>query len=103
MPVPQLTPAQAAERRGTAVLLDVREPEEVVEQSIPGARNIPLGQLPDRLAELDPAQPVLTVCRSGGRSQKAAALLEAAGFDVADVSGGITQWARDGQPVTPGR
>ncbi|MFE3648507.1 rhodanese-like domain-containing protein [Streptomyces sp. NPDC059101] len=73
-------------------LIDVRNPAEYAAGALPGARNIPLAALLDRLDELDPARPVVLYCRSGNRSMIAAALLEAHGFvDVSDVSGGYQE------------
>ncbi|MFF9781513.1 rhodanese-like domain-containing protein [Streptomyces nigrescens] len=70
-------------------LIDVRNPAEYEAGALPGARNIPLAGLPHRIAELDPARPVVLYCRSGNRSVIAAALLEARGFEeVCDVIGG---------------
>ncbi|WP_043264747.1 rhodanese-like domain-containing protein [Streptomyces sp. CT34] len=70
-------------------LIDVRNPAEYAEGALPGARNIPLAALLDRIGELDPDRPVVLYCRSGNRSVIAAALLEARGFDeVSDVAGG---------------
>ncbi|MGA1076339.1 MAG: rhodanese-like domain-containing protein, partial [Ilumatobacteraceae bacterium] len=57
---------------GDAQLVDVRQPEELVEGVLPGAVNIPLGELPVRVAELDRGRRVVVVCRSGGRSGRAA-------------------------------
>ena len=75
-------------------LVDVREPDEVAAGTLPGAVNIPLGQLPGRLDELDPARPVVLLCRSGGRSTQAAEFLTAAGFDdVVNLAGGMLAWA----------
>lgn len=71
-------------------LVDVREPYEVDEGTLPGALNIPLGQLPDRVGELDPSRPVVLLCRSGGRSGQAAAFLAASGFaEVTNLAGGM--------------
>lgn len=71
-------------------LVDVREPDEVAGGTLPGARNIPLGELPDRLAELDPARRVVLLCRSGNRSGAAAEFLTASGFDdVVNLTGGM--------------
>nr|WSX21071.1 rhodanese-like domain-containing protein [Streptomyces tubercidicus] len=70
-------------------LIDVRNPAEYEAGALPGARNVPLAGLPDRITELDPARPVVLYCRSGNRSVIAAALLEARGFtEVSDVIGG---------------
>ncbi len=75
------------------ILLDVREPAEHAEASIPGSVLIPLGELPDRLDELPDDREILVHCKSGGRSAKAVALLEKHGFSqVRNVTGGIDAW-----------
>ena len=96
--IPQLTPAQVADRT-EAVVLDVREAAELADGRIAGSTHIPLGQLPARAFELDRARPVITVCRSGGRSSQAARFLAGQGFDVANLDGGMTQWVADGLPT----
>jgi rhodanese-related sulfurtransferase len=71
-------------------LIDVREPGEVAGGSLPGFVNIPLGQLPSRVGELDPRRRVLLLCRSGNRSGQAAYWLAAQGFDdVVNLEGGM--------------
>ena len=71
-------------------LIDVREPDEVAGGSLPGAVNIPLGDLPSRVGELDQARRVVLLCRSGGRSTQAAEFLTASGFgDVVNLAGGM--------------
>lgn len=73
-----------------AQLIDVREPDEVAGGTLAGARNIPLGELPDRLTELDPARRVVLLCRSGNRSGAAAEFLTENGFDdVVNLTGGM--------------
>lgn len=82
-----------------AVIIDVREDGEFQEQHIPGAIHIPLGQLASRLSELEPYKnsQVITQCRSGGRSAKAADQLIAAGFtNVQNLDGGIQAWEKAG-------
>ena len=75
---------------GGAQLVDVREPDEVAAGSLPGAVNIPLGELPDRVGELDPGRGVALLCRSGARSGRAAEFLAANGFsDVVNLTGGM--------------
>lgn len=70
--------------------IDVREPDEVAAGTLPGAVNVPLGELPHRLGGLDPAKRTVVLCRSGGRSTAAAELLTAAGFtDVVNLAGGM--------------
>ena len=97
-PILQLTPAQTADRT-EAVLLDVREASELAEGRIAGSTHIPLGQLPARAFELDRSRPIITVCRSGGRSSQAAQFLAGQGYDVANLDGGMTEWAAEGRPT----
>jgi glyoxylase-like metal-dependent hydrolase (beta-lactamase superfamily II)/rhodanese-related sulfurtransferase len=77
------------------VLLDVREPGEVRAGAIDGAVAIPLGQLADRLDELDPGRRTVGLCASGVRSSVAASVLRAGGFEtVTDLHGGYEAWSR---------
>ena len=96
--IAQLTPAEAADRT-EAVVLDVREAAELPEGRIAGSTHIPLGQLSARAFELDRARPVITVCRSGGRSSQAAQFLAGQGYDVANLDGGMTRWIAEGRPT----
>jgi hydroxyacylglutathione hydrolase len=74
--------------------LDVREPAEVDEGTLPGTLNIPLGQLPTRVTELDRNRRVVVFCRSGGRSAHAARLLADVGFtDVVNLDGGMLAYS----------
>lgn len=74
-------------------LVDVRNPGEVEAGKIGDAVNIPVGQLPDRLAELDPHKPTVVYCAGGYRSSMAASLLRRTGFvDVSDLLGGYNAW-----------
>ena len=82
-----------------AILLDVREPHEWRAGHAPSARHIPLGQLAQRATELPPERCVVTVCRSGARSARAAALLCGNGRQVSNLAGGMHAWARAGLPV----
>jgi adenylyltransferase/sulfurtransferase len=75
-------------------LIDVREPYEYQIARIPGAKLIPLGDLPKRLNELDPNAEVVAHCKSGARSQKAVDLLKQSGFhNVRNMTGGILAWS----------
>jgi hydroxyacylglutathione hydrolase len=70
-------------------VVDVRNPGEVAEGMVPGAIPIPVGQLPARADELDPARPTVVYCAGGYRSSVAASLLRHRGFDdVSDILGG---------------
>lgn len=74
----------------TTQFIDVREPKEVAGGTLPGAVNIPLGELTDRLSELDPNRRVVLLCQVGGRSTTAAEQLTAEGFvDVINLEGGM--------------
>ena len=72
------------------LLLDVREPHEYLICNIPGAKLIPLGELPKRVNELDTAQEIVVHCKSGMRSAKACDFLRQSGFrKVRNMTGGI--------------
>ncbi len=99
-----VTEAQRRLASREALLIDVREPDEWQEGHVAGARHIPLGDLPARLAEVPRDRPVLLLCRSGNRSGRATALLREQGYDQAtNVAGGITAWQRAGLLVTRGK
>ncbi len=76
-------------QRQGGLFLDVRTPEEFSQGTVPGARNIPLQQLQERLAELPKDKNILVFCRSGVRSQKASEFLAGKGFPVYNVEGGF--------------
>lgn len=87
------TELQAKLEAGEALnLIDVREVSEVAEGHIPNVVNIPLGLLEFRMHELDKAKPYIMICRSGGRSGQATAFLEAQGYDVTNMTGGMLEW-----------
>jgi rhodanese-related sulfurtransferase/rubrerythrin len=80
----------ARHREGEYTLLDVRQPGEYEEEHLPGARLMPLPQLPDTYKELDPEKPTLVHCAVGGRSRVAAQMLSGWGFkEVYNLAGGI--------------
>jgi rhodanese-related sulfurtransferase len=88
---------EAAERiaaRPEAVLLDVREDEELQIVSVAGARHIPMGDIPSRISELDPDTEIYCLCHHGMRSAQVAGYLAQQGFEkVLNVRGGIDAWA----------
>jgi rhodanese-related sulfurtransferase len=99
-PYTKVTAAQAAALvEEGAVLVDVREPYEWQSGHAPKARHIPLGQLANRHRELPAGRPVVTVCRSGARSARAAAFLAREGRQVSNLAGGMHAWFRAGLPV----
>jgi sulfur-carrier protein adenylyltransferase/sulfurtransferase len=77
-------------------VLDVRESWELAIARLPGSIHIPLGELPTRLQELKHDSDIIAMCKSGGRSRRAAELLAAKGFErVANLTGGINAWASE--------
>jgi rhodanese-related sulfurtransferase len=83
-------------------VLDVREPYEYQIAHINGAKLIPLGTLPQRLAELDPNQPYYLHCHAGGRSMRALQFLRKQGFKhLKSVKGGITAWSDEIDRTVP--
>jgi rhodanese-related sulfurtransferase len=84
----------------TPIVLDVREPWEFAQGHVPGAELIPLGELIQRVGELEQGRPVAVICETGSRSQSAAALLGREGFEtIYNVLGGTSGWKRDGLPI----
>jgi rhodanese-related sulfurtransferase len=86
---------------GGVALLDVREDDEWAAGHAPGAKHIPLGELPERVSEIAEFTdgPVYVVCRSGGRSARATAWLNASGWDAVNVEGGMKSWHASGRDV----
>ena len=100
--VEQLSVRDAAQRfaRGTISLLDVRNRSEWNAGHPAGVPNIPLSELPERLAELPPGEPLAVICQSGARSPIGASLLLARGrHAVINVRGGFAEWERNGLTV----
>ena len=98
--IAEITVDEVASRLGSgALLLDVREDDEWAAGHAGDAVHIPLGAVADRRAELPAGRTVLCICRMGGRSLKAAALLSDVGYEVANVAGGMQVWESSGRPV----
>ncbi|MDQ4131397.1 MAG: molybdopterin-synthase adenylyltransferase MoeB [Actinomycetota bacterium] len=97
----EVLPDEYEERKDEVVLLDVREPHEYEISRIPGSTLIPKGQLPEKLAELDPSKEYVVHCKSGGRSLEATELLRGAGFKARSMRGGINAYAREIDPNIP--
>jgi rhodanese-related sulfurtransferase len=81
-------------------IIDVRGRDEYAQAHIPGSRNIPIDEVASNLASLPPNTTMYVMCGSGKRSTRAVALFTEYGFDAVNVSGGITEWYRNGYPVT---
>jgi rhodanese-related sulfurtransferase len=92
----EITPQELATRLNSGeslMIIDVREPQEWNEAHIEGAKHIQLGQLLERLDELDPTREMFMVCRSGSRSGLACEMLSERGFDVVNMTGGLSAWS----------
>ena len=84
-----------------AQLVDVRADHEWGAGHIAGAKHLPLAELAERTAELDPERPVVLYCRGGTRSTMATDALAEAGFDAAKLSEGIVGWEEADLPLEP--
>lgn len=88
---------------GGARVIDVREPDEYAAGHVPGARLVPLGEVPSRVAEcVEGGGTTYLICRSGGRSATACQHLAGLGHDVVNVAGGTMAWIMSGRPVVEG-
>lgn len=99
----RVEPAAAARllETGAAFLLDVREKREWEAGHAEHATHLSLGELPDRIGELDASKPWIVTCQGGSRSGIAASLLQRAGFrDIRDLAGGFGAWTRAGLSAT---
>jgi sulfur-carrier protein adenylyltransferase/sulfurtransferase len=93
---------QRLDRGDHLTIIDVREPNEFQINRIAGSTLIPLGDVPRRYAELDPADEIVVHCKMGGRSAKAADFLRSVGFKrVLNLRGGILDWIDKVDPSQP--
>ncbi len=102
--LPEIDVAEAARRlqSGQVLMLDVREDDEWAAGCAPDATHMALSEL--RPAQVPTDRPVITMCRAGNRSGKAALELAAVGVDVTNIAGGMKAWEAAGLPViTEGR
>lgn len=78
------------------VLVDVRESDELSNGILPGALHIPMGEIPERLGELDPQSKIVVICRTGNRSRKVSQYLSSHGFEyIANMTEGMNGWASE--------
>jgi rhodanese-related sulfurtransferase len=82
-----------------ATILDVREDDEFTLGRAAGALHIPLGQLPERIEELDPDTDYYVICRTGGRSMRASDFLANRGYSAINIAGGSGAWLESGRPM----
>lgn len=98
--VPQLSAAEAIGllRQG-ALLVDVRENDEWQAGHAPGATHIPASELAARVSHMTRSRQMVIICRSGRRSDHAAAALRQEGYDAYNFSGGMRAWQQAGGVV----
>ena len=84
-------------------IVDVREPAEVAVSRIPNTIHIPLAQVVNRMAEIDPTKDTVVHCKGGVRSARAIEALRRAGFqgNLTNLRGGITAWSNEVDPSVP--
>ena len=104
MTVAEITPSEFVARRArgeSLTLLDVREDWELGVASVPDVVHIPMGEVADRLGELDRSREVVVLCRSGRRSLQVANFLQQNGFQAVNLAGGILAWSRELDATIP--
>lgn len=97
-----IDPSEVNERSSELCLIDVRQPDEFTGElgHIPGAKLIVLDVLPENLNDVPRNKPVIFVCRSGGRSARAAAFAKQNGFEnVYNMKGGMILWKEQRLPT----
>ena len=84
-------------------IIDVREANEVAIATIPNTIHIPLGQILNRMSEIDSTRETVVHCKMGGRSARAIMGLKQSGFtgNLINLKGGITAWSNDVDPSVP--
>lgn len=88
--------------QANALVLDLRETKEFREGHIVDAINIPFAKLAERMAELDKARPLVLVDKMGQHSAPAGRTLKQAGFQVARLTGGMSEWTASNLPLVKG-
>jgi rhodanese-related sulfurtransferase len=104
MTVAEITPTEFVARRErgeSLTLLDVREEWELGVASVPDVVHIPMGEVADRLGELERGREVVVLCRSGRRSLQVANFLQQNGFQAVNLAGGILAWSRELDATIP--
>lgn len=103
----QITPKELKSKLDsgeTLMLVDVREEWEIRRGMLPGAIHIVMDSIPDELERLPKDQPVVFICRSGGRSEAVANWVQGQGWsNVLNLSGGTIRWTNDVDPKFPGK
>ena len=104
--MPEITATELKQRldNGDDIqIIDVREDNEVAIAKLPNTIHIPLGQIVNRMSEIDPARETVVHCKMGGRSARAIEALKRSGYtgNLLNLAGGITAWSNDVDPSVP--
>jgi adenylyltransferase/sulfurtransferase len=105
-PMPEITATELKQRidQGDDIqIIDVREPNEYQTARLPNSIHIPLGQVVNRMPEIDASRETVVHCKMGGRSAKAIEALKRAGYtgQLTNLKGGITAWSNEVDPSVP--
>ena len=104
--IPEITATELKQRLDSGEdiqIIDVREANEVAIAKLSNAAHIPLGQVINRMSEIDPNRETVVHCKMGGRSARAIDALKRSGFtgNLINLAGGITAWSNDVDPSVP--
>ena len=102
----EITPTELKQRldNGDDIqIVDVREDNEVAIGRLPNSIHIPVGQILNRMSEIDPSRETLVHCKMGGRSARAIEALKHSGFQgkLMNLKGGILRWSDEVDPSVP--
>lgn len=102
------TPRGAYDHLDDVTLVDCREPYEWEAGRVEGAVHVPLNDIMAGDVDVDRSKPVVVICRSGNRSELAAMMFQARGYEAHNLEGGMEAWVSDGLPIatpdgSPGR
>ena len=102
----EITPTELKQRldNGDDIqLIDVREDNEVAFNRIPNSKHIQLGQVLNRMDEIDPGRETVVYCKMGGRSARAIDALQRSGYQgkLINLKGGILGWSDEVDPSVP--
>jgi len=102
----EITPAELKQRldKGDDIqIVDVREDNEVAIGRLPNSIHIPVGQILNRMSEIDPSRETVVHCKMGGRSARAIEALKHSGFQgkLINLKGGILRWSDEVDPSVP--
>ena len=104
--IPEITATELKQRLDSGEdlqVIDVREAHEVAIAAIPNSTHIPLGQVLERMSEIDPNRETVVHCKMGGRSARAIDALQRSGFQgkLINLKGGIIGWSNEVDPSVP--